>query len=166
MRTSIFILISLLLAFMFDVILVYLNIVDFKPFFFLLTLIYWNLALPERISLFSVIIFGLIYDLFQGTLLGVFGIAFLSITYIFQRFFYQFRTLSILQQILLVFIIAFFLKLYLAINFENTALFSSALIDKNYIGKAALNALINALIWPFVFFTLRAFRRKWIGLRR
>ena len=77
MRASIFILISLLLAFMFDVILVYLNIVDFKPFFFLLTLIYWNLALPERISLFFVIIFGLIYDLFQGTLLGVFGIAFL-----------------------------------------------------------------------------------------
>ena len=166
MKTSAFIQFALLIGFLVDVTLVFFGFSESRPSIFLLTLIYWNLALPERISLFSIIIFGLVYDLFQGTLFGVYAIAFLSITYIFQRFFYQFRTLSILQQILLVFIIAFFLKLYLAINFENTALFSSTLIDKNYIGKAALNAQINALIWPFVFFTLRAFRRKWIGLRR
>ena len=166
MRSFIFIQLSLLLAFLLDVILVYLAIPEFRPSLFLLVLIYWNLALPERISLAMVIIFGLIYDLFQGAIFGVYGIAFLSITYIFQRFFYQFRTLSILQQVILVFLISLFLKIYLAINLEEDGLFGSIIIDHAYMVNVSLHAFINSIIWPVIFISLRAYRRKWIGVRR
>ncbi len=166
MKTSAFIQLALLIAFLVDVTLVFFGFSESRPSIFLLTLTYWNLALPERISLFSIIIFGLVYDLFQGTLFGVYAIAFLSITYIFQRFFYQFRTLSILQQCFLVFIISFFLKLYLGFDFEDVGEASSTLIDLDYIKLSALHSLSNALIWPFLFFCLRFYRRKWIGIRR
>ena len=166
MRSFIFIQLSLLLAFLLDVTTVYLAIPEFRPSFFLLVLIYWNLALPERISLAMIIIFGLIYDLFQGALFGVYGIAFLSITYIFQRFFYQFRTLSILQQVILVFLISLFLKIYLAINLEEDRLFSPIIIDYKYMMYVTLHAFINSIIWPVIFISLRAYRRKWIGVRR
>ena len=166
MRSFIFIQLSLLLAFLLDVTTVYLAIPEFRPSFFLLVLIYWNLALPERISLAMIIIFGLIYDLFQGALFGVYGIAFLSITYIFQRFFYQFRTLSILQQVIMVFLISLFLKIYLAINLEEDGLFSPIIIDHVYMTHVTLHAFINSIIWPVIFISLRVYRRKWIGLRR
>tara|TARA_B100000945_G_C20365668_1_gene589472 strand:+ start:721 stop:1221 length:501 start_codon:yes stop_codon:yes gene_type:complete len=166
MRSFIFIQLSLLLAFLLDVTLVYLAIPEFRPSFFLLVLIYWNLALPERISLAIILIFGLIYDLFQGALFGVYGIAFLSITYIFQRFFYQFRTLSILQQVIMVFLISLFLKIYLAINLEEDGLFSPIIIDHTYMVYVTLHAFINSILWPVIFISLRAYRRKWIGVRR
>ena len=60
-----------------------------KPTFVLLTLIYWNMALPDRVGIVAALSFGIFVDLIEGSLLGLHGILFVLITYICQRFFYQ-----------------------------------------------------------------------------
>jgi len=74
-----------------------------KPTFVLLTLIYWNMALPDRIGIMAALLFGILVDLIQGSLLGLHGILFILITYICQRFFYQFRVSPLWQQSFILF---------------------------------------------------------------
>jgi len=165
-KVSFQIFMTLLFSLLIDSILVFLGFSESRPFLFLLVLIYWNLALPEKVSLISIIIFGFLYDLFQGTLLGVYSIGLLSVTYIFQRFFYQFRTISILQQCILVFLISLSFKLYLGFDFEGVSGSSSTLIDSEYIRSSSLHAISNSLIWPLIYFALRSYRRSQITYRR
>jgi len=165
-KVSFQIFMTLLFSLLIDSILVFLGFSESRPFLFLLVLIYWNLALPEKVSLISIIIIGFLYDLFQGTLLGVYSIGLLSVTYIFQRFFYQFRTISILQQCILVFLISISFKLYLGFDFEGVSGSSSTLIDSEYIRSSSLHAISNSLIWPLIYFALRSYRRSQITYRR
>ena len=79
-----------------------------KPSFFLLGFIYWNIALPEKMNLYFAFTFGLLMDFMQGTVLGVYPLILILISYLSQRFFYQFRPLKFVQQsfiILLIFLI-------------------------------------------------------------
>ena len=59
-----------------------------KPAFVLLTLIYWNMALPDRVGIMAALSFGIFVDLIEGSLLGLHAILFVLITYVCQRFFY------------------------------------------------------------------------------
>ena len=161
-KNNLLISLSFLLCFLIDSFPFSLQLNEIKPSLVLLSLIYWNLALPERIGIGFSLSLGILYDFLQGTLLGIYPLIFIFTSYLCQRFFYQIRPMRFFQQSLIIFLLFLLIKLYLSIDFEDSIPSHLSLVDKRYIFSAFLNATISAIFWPIIFFVLRLYRRKWI----
>ena len=133
-----------------------------KPSFFLLGFIYWNIALPEKMNLYFAFTFGLLMDFMQGTVLGVYPLILILISYLSQRFFYQFRPLKYIQQTIIIFLIFLIFRFFIALDLNDADPNSFSLVDKNYALLSLFFALLNSLIWVPVFYILRIYRRKWV----
>jgi len=133
-----------------------------KPTFVLLTLIYWNMALPDRIGIMAALSFGIFTDLLEGSLLGLHGILFILITYACQRFFYQFRISPLWQQSFILFFLLILYKQVFALDFVNTNQELINLSDNSFFMNSFLFALFSAFIWSPLFFMLRYYRRRWV----
>ena len=135
---------------------------EIKPSFILLTLIYWNLALPDRVGLRLAFSIGILVDIIEGTLLGSYALIYVFISFICQKFFYQFRVLRMWQQCIIIFILFFSLKLYLIIDFFNLGSNSFIYFDQKYIFSSIIFATLNSIGWIFIYFLLRFYRRRWV----
>ena len=133
-----------------------------KPSFVLLTLIYWNMALPDRVGILAALSFGIFVDLIEGALLGFHGILFILITYACQRFFYQFRVSPLWQQSFILFFLFILYKQVFALDFINTNQELTNLSDSLFLFNSFIFALASALIWSPLLLTLRYYRRKWV----
>ena len=133
-----------------------------KPSFFLLGFIYWNIALPEKMNLYFAFTFGLLMDFIQGTVLGVYPLILIIISYLSQRFFYQFRAFKFVQQAFIIFLIFLIFRFFIALDLNDADPNSFSLVDKNYALLSLFFALLNSLIWVPLFYILRIYRRKWI----
>ena len=133
-----------------------------KPALFILSFIYWNIALPERMNLFFAFSFGFLMDFIQGTALGLYPLILVLISYLSQRFFYQFRPLKFIQQTFIIFLLFLVIRLVIAVDLNNSNPNSLTLADKEYVLMSLAFALLNALIWPPLLYVHRIFRRKWI----
>ena len=133
-----------------------------QPTFVLLTLIYWNMALPDRIGIMAALSFGIFTDLLEGSLLGFHGILFVLITYACQRFFYQFRVSPLWQQSFTLFFLFILYKQVFALDFMNTNQELTNLSDSSFFMNSFLYALFSAFIWSPLFFMLRYYRRRWV----
>tara|TARA_B100000686_G_C16782298_1_gene972778 strand:- start:634 stop:1140 length:507 start_codon:yes stop_codon:yes gene_type:complete len=133
-----------------------------KPTFVLLTLIYWNMALPDRVGIFAALLFGIFVDLIEGSLLGLHGILFILITYVCQRFFYQFRVSPLWQQSSILFFLFILYKQVFAIDFLNINDNLINYSDNSYLLNSLLFALFSALIWSPLLLILRYYRRRWV----
>ena len=131
-----------------------------KPTFVLLTLIYWNMALPDRIGIIAALSFGIFVDLIEGALLGLHCILFILITYVCQRFFYQFRVSPLWQQSFILFFLFILYKQVFALDFMNTNQDLTNLSDSSFFMNSFLFALFSAFIWSALFLTLRYYRRR------
>ena len=138
------------------------NLQMIKPTFVLLTLIYWNMALPDRVGITAALSFGIFVDLIEGSLLGLHGILFVLITYICQRFFYQFRVSPLWQQSFIIFFLFLLYKQVFALDFVNTNEDLTNLSDRLFLMNSFLFALFSAFIWPPLLLVLRYFRRRWV----
>jgi len=139
------------------------QIVDqIKPALFLLSFIYWNIALPERMNLFFAFIFGFLMDFIQGTVLGLYPLILVFISYLSQRFFYQFRPLKFIQQALVIFLVFLVIRFLIAVDLNNSNPNSLTLADKEYVLISLVFAVLNALIWSPLMYVHRIYRRKWI----
>ena len=135
------------------------SIVSWKPLFTLLFLIYWNMALPDKVGITEALFFGLVLDLSTGTVLGMHAFMFVLITYICQRFFYQFRVSPLWQQATILFFLFFIFKQVFAFDLYNMQK-EISLTDSSYLVTSFLFAAISAITWPPLFFILRWYRRK------
>ena len=133
-----------------------------KPALFLLSFIYWNIALPERMNLFYAFIFGFLMDFIQGTVLGLYPLMLVFISYLSQRFFYQFRPLKFIQQALIIFLIFIVIRFLIAVDLNDSNPNSLTLADKEYVLISLAFAVLNALIWSPLLYVHRIYRRKWI----
>jgi len=133
-----------------------------KPAFFLLSFIYWNIALPERMNLFFVFFFGFLMDFIQGTVLGVYPLILVSISYLSQRFFYQFRPLKFIQQTVVIFLIFLVIRFLLAVDLNDSNPSSLTLADKEYVLLSVAFALVNSIFWIPLVSVHRNYRRKFI----
>ena len=141
------------------------NILQFiKPSFVLLVLIYWNLALPDKVGITTALLFGVLIDLLEGSLLGLHAFIFVIITYLCQRFFYQFRIAHIWQQSFLIFILSIFLKQILALDFLDSELNMTNLSDKSYFIHTLNYAILTSLSWSPVYYLCRLYRRRLIKI--
>ena len=133
-----------------------------KPALFLLSFIYWNIALPERMNLFYAFIFGFLMDFIQGTVLGLYPLILIFISYLSQKFFYQFRPLKFIQQAVVIFLIFLVIRFLIAVDLNDSNPNSLTLADKEYVLISLAFAVLNALIWPPLLYVHRIYRRKWI----
>ena len=141
------------------------NIFQFiKPSFVLLVLIYWNMALPDRVGITTALLFGVLVDLLQSSILGLHGLLFVLITYLCHRFFYQFRITPILQQSFLIFILMILFKQILAFDFLDSSVNRTNLSDNSYLINTFYYAILSSISWPFVYYLCRLYRRRWIKI--
>ena len=162
-KNNLFVSLSFLLCFLIDSFPFSLQLNEIKPSLVLLSLIYWNLALPERIGIGFSLSLGILYDFLQGTLFGIYPLIFIVTSYLCQRFFYQIRPMRFFQQSLIIFLLILLIKFFLSIDFDNSIPSHLSLLDKRYIFSASMNAAISAIFWPIIFSVLRRYRRKWIA---
>ena len=133
-----------------------------KPALFILSFIYWNIALPERMNLYFAFSFGFLMDFIQGTALGFYPLILVFISYLSQRFFYQFRPLKFIQQTIVIFLLFLVIRFLIAVDLNDSNPTSLTLADREYVLISLAFASLNALIWPPLIYMLRIYRRKFI----
>ena len=161
-KNQFLIFLTLFIALYIDSYLLSSNLQTIKPTFLLLTLIYWNMALPDRVGITAAVSFGIFVDLIEGSLLGLHGILFVLITYICQRFFYQFRVSPLWQQSFILFFLFLLYRQVFALDLINTNEDLTNLTDRLFLMNSFLFALFSALLWSPLLLILRYYRRRWV----
>ena len=125
----------------------------YRPEWVALVVIYWVMALPDRIGLFTAWIVGFFIDVLEGSLLGLNALALALVAYLALSLYQRMRMFTAIQQSSTILILVGIHQLLsfwvLTANSENTA--------PNLIFM--VSALSSAIIWPFVFLGLRYVRR-------
>jgi len=117
-----------------------------------LVLIYWCMALPERVGVATGWFTGLLIDLLTGSLLGQHALALTVVAYLTLRFHQRLRLFPVLQQSLTV--------LVLLILHQLLALWVSRIIGRPGVPWFFwMPSVLGMLIWPLVFSMLRGMRR-------
>jgi rod shape-determining protein MreD len=125
----------------------------YRPDWVALILIYWSMALPKRVGLWSALIIGLLVDSLLGTLLGQHALALVVITYLNLNVYLRIRVLSLVQQSLYVFSLLAISQLIIA--------WMDGIMGLTVPFKAIFGApFIGMLMWPWAFVILRDIRRK------
>ena len=162
-KNQLWIYLSLVLAMVVDNFVFPESILQWKPLFTLLVLIYWNMALPDKVGIVEALFIGLIMDLLNGSILGLHGLLFVLITYICQRFFYQFRVSPIWQQSVILFFLFFIFKMVFTFDFVDVSK-GFNIADTLYLANAFIFSLVSSIFWVPIFNLLRVFRRKKIKI--
>ena len=129
------------------------SVQTYRPHWVALMLIYWSMALPERVGLWVAFISGIVVDASQGTLLGQHALALIIIVSINLNFYQRIRVMALVQQALYVFVL---LIIGQAVIVWIEGIMGSPTPIINFFGAP----FIGMLIWPWVYITLRDIRRK------
>ena len=129
------------------------TIVDWRPCWLAMILIYWCMALPERVGILSAWLLGLLFDVQQSFILGQHALGFIFLAYIIIRNHKRLRVYPLLQQAL---VVCLYLLIYQAIMLL-VMLLSGTI---TYTWFYWLPAFTSMLIWPWLFIFMRDFRRK------
>lgn len=128
------------------------SFIAFRPDWLLLVLVYWSMALPDRVGIFTGWIFGLTLDVMYGSLLGQNAMSLAIISYLVNVMHLRFRMFPLWQQSVVVF---FLVLLHLGL----TAWVRGITGNFSLFWMYWLPAVTSALIWPFLFVVLRDIRR-------
>ncbi|WP_060982981.1 rod shape-determining protein MreD [Vibrio splendidus] len=126
----------------------------FRPSWLLLVTCYWVLALPHRVNVGSALILGLLWDLLIGSTLGIRGMMMAIVMYIIAMNFLVIRNMALWQQAMII--------AALTVLFEILIFFGEYLIQDVVFNPLSLwSALINCILWPWMFLLMRRVRRHW-----
>lgn len=125
----------------------------YRPHWVALILIYWSMAIPDRVGPWIAFIIGIIVDTSQGTLIGQHALALVIIIYINQNFHQRIRVMSLVQQAIYVFGLLVISQVIIG-WVEGIMGRPPPILD--FFGAP----FIGMLIWPWVFVILRDIRRK------
>lgn len=122
-----------------------------NPDWVLLVLIYWALAIPERVGIFHAWTFGLLTDVLTGRLFGQYALAYSLIIYICLKLHKRLRQFPLLQQELFIFFCLLLsqLLLFLIKNLQHPAQLHSSFWWPIFTGT---------LCWPLVYTVMRFVR--------
>ncbi len=125
----------------------------FRPEWMTMVLIYWVLALPERIGVTLAWLLGLLLDVAKGAVLGQHALALTLVAYFALLLHKRIRIYPYSQQALVVMMLIAFQLL--------VVLWIKGVIDERP-GTLLywLPALTSALLWPWLFLVLRDVRRR------
>ena len=126
----------------------------FRPSWLLLVTCYWVLALPHRVNVGSALILGLLWDLLIGSTLGIRGMMMAIVMYIIAMNFLVIRNMALWQQAMII--------AALTVLFEVLIFFGEYLIQDVVFNPLSLwSALINCILWHWMFLLMRRVRRHW-----
>lgn len=122
-----------------------------RPDWVTLTLIFWCLVLPYRVSVGSGFVAGLLLDTLNGTLLGQHALSLSLIAYLCVRLHQRIRVYPMWQQALTV-------MLFLTLH-QLLTLWIDSVIGRPMPSLAYwLPSLIGALLWPVIYHLLTSLR--------
>ncbi|KXJ52040.1 MULTISPECIES: rod shape-determining protein MreD [Colwelliaceae] len=147
------ILLTFLVALMASIMPLPLSVDAFRPDWVLIVLLYWCLALPNRVNVISAGVMGFILDVLLGSTLGVHAAAMAISVYIVAGNFQKIRNFSIWQQALIVGVLS---ALYHLIVFWLQRFLTDAVFLPSYLYPV----LTTIILWPWVFLLLRKIRRN------
>ncbi len=120
-----------------------------RPEFVVMTLIYWTMALPERVNIGVAWFTGLVMDMTTGGQLGVHAFSYALAIYLVARFHLQLRQYPLWQQAFTILSLVFLVHLVSMLN--------SAVSNGWHIW---IPAIVSTLLWPLVYAVLRKIRRN------
>lgn len=125
----------------------------FRPSWLVLILIYWVMALPHRINVGTAFIFGLIWDLLLGSVLGLHSFALSIVVYLVAFKSQLLRNMALWQQSLVVlFLSALIIFVIFLLEF---------VLQHSPLKPTILwSSVTNAVLWPWLFLLMRKIRRK------
>ena len=124
----------------------------FRPNWMALILIYWCMALPDRVGIGIAWIAGILVDTVSGTLLGQHALGMILIAYAVIRLHKQLRVYPLRQQSLIFMLLAIEELVSLWIH----GLTGHPTPVWHLIGAS----LLGMLLWPWIYFLLRDLRRR------
>lgn len=128
------------------------SLIRLRPDWVGLTLIFWCLALPYRVSVVTGFIVGLLLDVLSGTLLGQHALALCLIAFVCVQMHARIRAYPTWQQMLTV--------LVLLVLHQLVVLWIDRTIGRpGHSFSYWLPSLISMLLWPLVYRWLNAVRR-------
>ena len=146
--------ISLLIAFLFTALPLPHWADDWRPAWVAMVLIYWCMALPERIGIGIAWCMGLLLDVQQGALLGQNALGLALIAYFVIQIHKRFRLFPLVQQSCLV---GFIIIFYLLISSWVTGIMGIPPKTWTY----WMPAISSMVLWPWLFVILRDIRRQY-----
>ncbi|EEF79226.1 rod shape-determining protein MreD [Methylophaga thiooxydans] len=120
----------------------------FRPEWVVLTLVYWAMALPHRVSIGVGWLVGLLMDVTMGGTLGIMAFSYAFAVYLIARFHLQLRQYPLWQQALTILSVVVVVHLVSVVTSKSE---STWLIW--------MPVLTSTLLWPVMFATLRKIRR-------
>jgi len=125
-----------------------------RPEWVALILIYWAIALPERVGIFTALALGIMLDALEGAVLGQNAFSLVVVAVLCQTLYQRLRVFSVLQQSGTVFVV-------IGIN----QLVCQWVQNLEGVGGPSLLFLLpavsSALLWPVVLHILRRLRRQY-----
>lgn len=124
-----------------------------RPAWLAMVLIYWCMALPQRIGVLTAWMLGLLHDVMHQAILGqhAFGLAFCA--YVTLQYHQRLRVFPLVQQAVVVGSIVFVYRL--AMLWVYNMLGS---VDYGY--SELFGAITSGVLWPWMFIVLRDIRRR------
>ncbi len=127
---------------------------DFRPQWATLTLIYWCIALPQRVGVFTGWTVGLALDVLTGTLLGQHALGLSLVAFLALKLHQRIRVFPIWQQAMIVFLLLLVERL-----------FSLWVMGAVHLPPPPLwywvPPFVGMLLWPWIFAILRAVRQHY-----
>lgn len=151
-HSGIIIIFTLLLALIANTMPMPLNIDAFRPDWVLIVLLYWCLALPNRVNIITAWVMGLLLDVLLGSILGIHAAAMALSVYIAAVNYQKIRNFSLWQQAFIVGVLA---ALYHLVVFW----LQRILLDVVFLPSYLYPVLTSMVLWPWVFLLLRNVRR-------
>jgi len=125
-----------------------------RPEWLALALIYWTIALPQRVGVLTALSLGVAMDILEGAVLGQNGLALVVVSVLALLLYQRLRVFSLWQQAGIVFVLIGIHQLICqwVQNLEGAGAQT---------GLFLLPALTSALLWPVVLHILRGLRRHY-----
>ncbi len=128
--------------------------VNWRPAWVAIVLIYWCMAVPDRIGIFIAWFLGLLLDVQQGTVLGQNALGMILLAVLTINSHQRMRAYPLSQQAVLV---CFYLLFYELIMLLISGYLGTRTRDWTY----WMPAITSMLLWPWLFIVLRDVRRKY-----
>ena len=146
-------LITIICAFMLDIMPLPDWAIVYRPDWVTLVLIYWSMTLPSRIGVTMAWFAGLLLDVSYGTLMGQHAVGLVLVIYVIHLQHQRLRMASLLQQAIVIFFLLLIKQLL-------------ALWVDGMLGRAPDNwlyfmpTITSTFLWPWTYLILRDLQRK------
>ncbi|MBS9783286.1 MAG: rod shape-determining protein MreD [Pasteurella sp.] len=123
-----------------------------RPAWIVILLVYWTLALPQKINVGSAFITGVVWDIILGSVLGVHALVLSIAIYFVAKHHLILRNMSLWVQSILI-------MLYVALIRIMIFFIELLLHNAEFNSQELLGAVISGLLWPWIFLLMRQIRQ-------